>query len=172
MKTTISTLRNRITILETNMNSLYHLASDSMCTSKIRELNGNETVIASPERKFEDVIAEIENSQNELARLKAIVARLNASTKLSNGQSISEAIYTLNCLRRTRSTLYGAVIMTPRINRRSDSGMNGSAYYDVSELNYDKAEVTAKYNAVTEQIAAMESEIDKLNSIEIEVEDM
>lgn len=172
MKTTISSLRNRISILETGLSDLYRSANMSLCTSKIRELDGTETVISAPEKKYEEVLACIDEYVVEIARLKGILARLNGTTKLSNGMSISEAIYTLNGLRRLRSTLYEASMMSPSISRRSDSGMNGHAYYDVRELNYDKNAVKGKYDKVTEEIAAMEDEIDKLNSTEIEVEDL
>lgn len=172
MKTTISALRNRISILETDLSTLYRTASSSLTTSKIRELTGAETVVSAPDTKYEEVMASIEEYVTEIARLKAMVARLNASTKLSDSKSISEAIYTLNGLRRLRSSLYEASMASPSIVRRSDGGLNGGAYYDVRELNFDKATVKAKYDEATRKIAEMESEIDKLNNTEVEVEDL
>ena len=170
MKTTISDIRSQLNTLERNYSRISQKAQRAMVITKIRELNGSETVIDEVEN-FDDLMKDMREHASEIARLKGIVARLNSETRLSDGRSISETVAHLAGLRSERALLVRAQDMRPSIRRRDGSGLNATAYYDVTELNFDKTTVEARVKELTEMINTLESELNRLNSTEIDVPD-
>lgn len=170
MKTTISDIRAQISTLERDQQRLQQLASNSVVISKIRELNGQETVMSTVEN-YDDIMKNIHEHIVEIARLKGLVHKLNCETKLADGRSIAEVIAYLAGIRIERNLLSRARDSREQVRRRADGGLNGSAYYDVTELNFKKEDVDKRYKELTEEINALESEINRLNSLEVEIDD-
>lgn len=168
MKTTINALRAEISTKTKANDKLFRQIISNAVVEKVEESTGMVKVL----KDVEDVttlLTQYKAGMDEVCTLKSKVAALNNSITLSNGMTIQEALVRLATLRTSRSLLERLSGVQKKTTRRADGGLNGTAYYEIVEPNFDMDAVKHDIDEHTAEIDRIELEIANLNAKEIEV---
>jgi hypothetical protein len=171
MKITLSELRLRIDDLKKEYSNKLYTLQGGATVSKVKELNGKEEVMSAP-FDFKTELEALDKTSKEVARLSAVLAKANSNTEIDEADTLQTAITKTverrKLLDKVEYILSGS---KERKVRKSDGGLGtNNAYYDVVELNFDKAELTEFRDKIKSELNALEVKIQEANnSTKVEV---
>ena len=166
MKTNLSNLMNLVAEYERNFNNVSVTMREHVYSTTIEELDGNKNVMEDYRKDFEDELKEYNSLFDKIETAKQIIAKKNNEFVLSNGQTIADALISVNLLRKKMLLL--EKILTYKNVKRRVTEVNNS-YFESREINFDAMQLKEDYFHIQEKIQNLEFEISKLNSIEFEV---
>lgn len=141
--------------------SLYSELKNNVVVQKIRELNGIEETLSNP-KNFTEIYTKIVELINKINNLSAVINKANNTIECMPGITIQNAISSLKTLRTLRSNLSSIYTCNSFKQRKSDA--NGSAYYLIQELNFDKQWLNEEIKKINEEIDRYEAAILKANN--------
>ncbi len=166
MRTNISALMNSISEAERNLNNIcYNIKSYSFNTS-IEELDGKINIIEDNKDDFEFNLNELEKSNKELSKLKAILYKKNNEFKLSDGRTIQQAIVDNINLRKLKNS-YEQLLLVKNTKKRYTEVNN--SYFECRTINFDSVQIRKRLDEIDAMIQKTDFEISKLNSVEFEI---
>ena len=166
MRTNISALMNSISETERNLNNIcYNIKSYSFNTS-IEELDGKINIIEDNKDDFEFNLNELEKSNKELSKLKAILYKKNNEFKLSDGRTIQQAIVDNINLRKLKNS-YEQLLLVKNTKKRYTEVNN--SYFECRTINFDSVQIRKRLDEIDAMIQKTDFEISKLNSVEFEI---
>ncbi|MBQ9266760.1 MAG: hypothetical protein IJ217_00480 [Clostridia bacterium] len=167
MKTNISNLMNLVSEYERNFNMADGNLREHIYSTTIEELDGRKNVIEDFKQDFADEFEEYNELFAKIQAAKKIIAKKNNELTLSNGETIADALISINLLRKKMYLMES--FLNYKNSKRRVTEVNNS-YFESKEVNFDVAKIKEEYTKIQEQIQNLEFEISKLNSIEFEVE--
>lgn len=166
MKTNISALMNSISEAERNLNNIcYNIKSYSFNTS-IEELDGKINIIEDNKDDFEFNLNELEKSNKELSKLKAMLYEKNNEFKLSDGRTIQQAIVDNINLRKLKNS-YEQLLLVKNTKKRYTEVNN--SYFECRTINFDPIQIRKRLDEIDAMIQKTDFKISKLNSVEFEI---
>ena len=166
MRTNISALMNSISETERNLNNIcYNIKSYSFNTS-IEELDGKVNIIEDNKADFDFNLNELEKSNKELSKLKAMLYEKNNDFKLSDGRTIQQAIVDNVNLRKLKNS-YEQLLLIKNTKKRYTEVNN--SYFECRMINFDPIQIRKRLDEIDAMIQKTDFEISKLNSVEFEI---
>ena len=166
MRTNISALMNSISETERNLNNIcYNIKSYSFNTS-IEELDGKVNIIEDNKADFDFNLNELEKSNKELSKLKAMLYEKNNEFKLSDGRTIQQAIVDNVNLRKLKNS-YEQLLLIKNTKKRYTEVNN--SYFECRTINFDPVQNRKRLDEIDAMIQKTDFEISKLNSVEFEI---
>lgn len=166
MKINITALMNLIAEEEKNFSlNLYNIKNYTFNTSTL-ELDGRVNIIEDNKNDFDLCLNNLEKSNKEISKLKAILYEKNNEFKLSDGRSIQQAIVDNTNLRKLKSC-YEQLLLSKNTKKRFTEVNN--SYFECKTINFEQNEIRNKLEKIELAIQKTDFEISKLNSIEFEI---
>lgn len=166
MKTNLTALMNLIAEEEKNLALNTYNIENYTYNISIQELDGKINVIEDTKADFEYSLNELEKSNKEISKLKAILYEKNNEFKLSDGRSIQQAIVDNTNLRKLKSC-YEQLILSKNTKKRFTEVNN--SYFECKTINFDQIQIRKRLEEIESEIQKTDFEISKLNSIEFEI---
>ena len=167
MKTNLSNLMNLVAEYERNFNSISYTMIEHVYSTTIEELDGRKNIIEDYKKDFEDELSEYNMLLTKIESAKQVISKKNNELVLPNGQTIADALISVNYLRKKMLIL--EKILNYKNSKRRVTEVNNS-YFESKEINFDSLKMKEEYLSLQEKIQYLEFEISKLNSIEFEIE--
>ena len=166
MKTNISALMSLIAEEEKNFNNKCYTIREYSLNTSIEELDGRVNIIEDNKESFDSDLKDLEKSNENLSRLKAILYEKNNSFKLSDGRSIQQAIVDNSNLRKLKSC-YENLLLAKNTKKRFTEVNN--SYFECKIINFNPDELKLRLEEIDSSIQKTDFEISKLKSIEFEI---
>lgn len=141
--------------------TLYSELKNNVVIQKIKELNGTEEVLSNT-KSFVEIYTKIVELINNINKLSSEINKANNEIECMPGVTIQNALSSLKSLRTLRSNL--SAIYTCNSFKQRKSDVNGSSYYLIQELNFDKEWLQKEINRISEEIDRYEAAILKANN--------
>lgn len=150
----------------TDIANLYSELRDAAIVTTIREATGAVEVL-NDVKDFESIYQQLIDIINKANKLSAKINYVNNTAECMPGITIQSALTTLKRLRELRKQLASISSSKDSKTRRSDT--NGSAYYYIQEVAFDREWLKNEINNIDNHISQLEAAVLKLNS-EIEID--
>lgn len=167
MKTNISNLMNIVAEQERNLNELSRQMIGHVYTTTTKELDGTENIIEDYKADFNEEFNNYLECSNKIEKIKKVIYQKNNELKLPSGESIQDALTSLNLLRK-KFDLFTKLLWYKNVTHRMTEVNN--SYFECKQLNYNPEEIKNELKNTETKIQELEFEISKLNSIEFEIE--
>lgn len=166
MKISLSELRLKIDDLQNTITNKSNELKHGAIMKSVKEISGHVETLSEP-FDFDSNMVELERMKCELINLRRLLAQYNNSTKIDDHDTIQSALIKADVKRDTLRT-YELILKNKEVKLRYDgSGLKGSAYYDIVSLNFSKEDLTAKVEALKEELNTLEVLIQNANTITI-----
>ena len=166
MKTNLANLMNLVSEYERNLNTINQQLRSHIFSTTIEELDGKKNIVEDYRETFKDEFIEYNELFEKIQIAKQVIAKKNNELKLPNGDSIADALITINLLRKKMFLLES--FLNEKNSKRRITEVNNS-YFESKEVNFDAKAMKEVYSKIQQEIQNLEFEISKLNSKEFEV---
>lgn len=165
MLMTLSKLRLIIDDLKKDYNTRLYNIQGGATISKVKELNGNEEIL-SPPFDFKTELSAIDETSKEVARLSGILAKANNTTPISESDTLQTALAKIQERRKLLDKIEYIISASKEAKiRKTDGGLgSNSAFYEITELNFNKNELIAFKDDLKNEINYLELKIQEANN--------
>ena len=166
MKTNLSNLMNLVSEYERNLNILDSKLRKHIFTTTVEELDGRKNIIQDYREEFKSEFIEYNELFEKIQIAKQAIAQKNNEFKLSNGDTIADALIKISLLRKKMYLVEN--FLNEKGTKKRVTEVNNS-YFEAKETNFDAHAMKEVYDKIQSEIQHLEFEISKLNSKEFEV---
>lgn len=161
----VNEIRQKIDDLDRQYKEICSKLYDGATIKKIKELNGEVELLTEDIPDFDNLSDELDSVSNEYVYYKTLLLEANNKIMINDTDTIQAGIVKVQQLRKLHYQLSSLLNLKPGKIRKSDSN-NNSAYYQITELNFNKNVVAEKCESLLKDINLLELQISKANELD------
>lgn len=161
----INEIRQKIEDLNRQYSDINSQLYEGAVIKSIKELDGQTEVLSSAIPNFEGLLNDLESISSDLVKYKTLLLQANNKVMINETDTIQAGIVKIQQLRKLHSQLSSILNFKPTKLRRSDNS-NNSAYYQISELNFSKINLSTKCEEILKKVNLLELQISKANELD------